>query len=683
MADLERKIDLLVDKIDKLITSGGRPNTTSSNFKSSSSLGSESADFFNTIGKGFGNLFDTSASFLGKARDNTASSADAASAVSKTISQLTADIPGLSKFSTVLDGLTGTLIDSVNNWKQFSGLGLQFGGDAIALNTAIKRTGMTVEEYAASWDKLGPAIANLGLGVTQGTQAFGTLSQEMLKPEYSDQFNKLGMNTKDTNAALAMVMRSANGIIDINKLDAEGKNSLLENTVRLSKEMDATAKLSGKSREAQEKQIEALQADERVRARILMNRRENPAANADIGKAQSIAGSTLDPATAKLINEGIAGKGILSSDAIVEFRKVFGPEAATKVSQMTRDVNSTDAKVREKALEDLKGFSLELMRSRQYGARQVAGGAVSNEFSQQGLGGINNQYDMLERAIESVKNEPKNSGMTDQEALNEARARIKLEQQGKVAVLTAEDVANGLKVGMQRPTQQLTSTVTNIDTDIKRFSVGLNEMIQSISTAVGQLKGPKGTTLATSVEATTANVNKQGLSSVTAYITALNTEITRLDKLPEKFGDKIGEAILEKIKGITPGRQGGSLGAKGQWFENFGAGSLTMLHGPESVVREDQADAFAMSRMNSILPNLSKVMQKATATVSDSSGEADQIASAISKLTTSSMPDFTNLGDGIDKLNSTFASLGPVFQQIARNTGDAAKNTKDLGNYVS
>jgi hypothetical protein len=677
MADLERKLDTLIDKLDKLYSTGGRTNVPPPT--GSTSLGDKAGDFFSTLGKGVGNVFDTTQGLLGKAQANTATAQDVATAVAKTVNQLTADIPGLSAFGKIFEGMTGVLTESVANWQQFSGVGLQFGGDAIALNTAIKRTGMTVDQFAGQWEKLGPAIYNLGLGVTSGTKAYSELSARMLEPAYADQFNKLGMNVKDTNAALATVMRSAQGIVDMNKLDSEGKNALLENTLRLSKEFDMVAKMTGKTREEQQKQVEALQADARVNARILLNREQNPAANEDIGRAQVLA-SRLDPETAKLVNEGIAGKGIFTTDAITQFRQIFGPEAATRMSQITRDINSTDAKTRETALRNLENINVQLMQSRKFGALQTAGGATEdNKFAQSAYGGINNQYEIQRKVIESIRKEAGNENMSIEAANAQAQLRIdKLEQRGKKM-----EMKDGKIVEVDIVGAQITSAVTGVETNIKRFGVGLNELIENMTTQLGKIKGKDGTTVAAKLEAGSNMAISPTKSATTEMMNSINTAIDKMTKIPETYGDKIGDKILEKIKEMIPSRESGTLGKTGQYFENFGSGTLAMLHANEGVIRADQADAFAMSRMNGIMPNLSKVMQKATATVSDSSGGADQVADAISRLTTSNMPDFSNLGTGIDKLNSTFESLGPVLQQIARNTGDAATNTKDIGNYIS
>lgn len=43
---------------------------------------------------------------------------------------------------------------------------------------------------------------------------------------------------------------------------------------------------------------------------------------------------------------------------------------------------------------------------------------------------------------------------------------------------------------------------------------------------------------------------------------------------------------------VTPGFAAGTI-SRGSWFRNFGAGTISMLHGTEAVVRRDQAGAFA------------------------------------------------------------------------------------------
>lgn len=677
MDPLEKKLDTLIDKLDKLYSTGGRSNIPQP--AGSTSLGKNAEDFFSTLGKGVGNVFDTAQGFMGKAQANTATAQDVAGAITKTINQLTSDIPGISKFGQVFEGLTGVLTESVGNWQSLSGLGLQFGGDAIALNTAIKSTGMSVEQFAGQWEKLGPAIYNLGLGVTAGTKAYGELSARMLEPQYADQFNRLGMNVKDTNAALQMVMRGAGGFIDITKKENEA--ALLQSTIQLSREMDAMAKMTGKAREEQMKQVEQLQADAKTNARILINRRENPEANEDIRKAQQIAGSQLDPDVAKLFNEGMAGKGIFSTDAITQFGEIYGTPAANRMTQMARDINSTDKATREAALENLKMFNVQLMRAREgFGANIFAGGgADDNKFGQSAFGGINNQNEILRMAVEAVKSENGKKGYTDQQAYTEAMARINVLEQNSKKL----EIKDGKLVEVDIVGAQLTSAVTGAETNIKRFGVGLNELIQNMTEQLGKLKGKDGSTYAANLEAKANMAISPTKSSTTEMMNSMNKVIEKMTEVPEAYGDKIATKILDGLKALLPSREDGTLGATGKYIENFGSGTLTMLHHNEGVIREDQADAFAMSRMGGIMPNLSKVMQRATATVSDSSSGADQVAEAISKLTTSSMPDFSNLGSGIDKLNSTFESLGPVLQQIARNTGDAATNTKDIGNYIS
>lgn len=85
-----------------------------------------------------------------------------------------------------------------------------------------------------------------------------------------------------------------------------------------------------------------------------------------------------------------------------------------------------------------------------------------------------------------------------------------------------------------------------------------------------------------------------GFNQAQAQAQAFATNATNaINNIPRRVDVEFVASGDDTNQDGDPGFASGTLCRTGSWFKNFGAGTLTVLHGEEAVVRKDQAGAFA------------------------------------------------------------------------------------------
>jgi hypothetical protein len=188
----------------------------------------------------------------------------------------------------------------------------------------------------------------------------------------------------------------------------------------------------------------------------------------------------------------------------------------------------------------------------------------------------------------------------------------------------------------------------------------------------------------------------------------------------------VTDMVVTNFKGV--GRSRGSLGETGNLFENFGAGTMAMLHGKESVVTEDQMKSLIKgvqtSNIEGMLKNLTdgpkgtpgidigkmsqalntsvssmsprtstpsmggiksvaeqaeeklRLMEpEATARTRASESKKDSLSTSDS---TSKSTSLSDLGDKLDQLNKTMNQLVTLSAQSVETGNKQIKATKGL-----
>ena len=175
--------------------------------------------------------------------------------------------------------------------------------------------------------------------------AFANYSKTLNSPELQSMLNIMGIMPKEANEILALQIRM--GRQNLNSKSEEDMKAVVKSAVNLAQEMDTMAKLTGISRRELQKNIETMENDARVRARLAVLNND-PAMRASVRAVQN-AGAALPPEVAKLLNESIAGKGVVTSEKMSELVLTYGPRAAQQMVEIGKLTTSSRKEDQDRA----------------------------------------------------------------------------------------------------------------------------------------------------------------------------------------------------------------------------------------------------------------------------------------------------------------------------------------------
>lgn len=649
---LVRAITKLTEKVDALGQTGGRyggsVNRTKPPEGADSGVASNIDSLLKVLGGGLKGSIEIAGNLAGKAMDNTATVQDATQAVTGVIRSIgpIGDLLGKG-----MEGVVDVLVQSVDNWQKFSGAGLQFGGNALALNEAVKKTGLNFSDYSELIEKATPGFANFGEGLSRGAEQFGEASQQ-LQMKYGKELNMLGLTTKDVNNALALVVRGA-GMIDAK--NEQQMSSLLASAAQLAKEMDAMAKLTGTSRKEQEKNIETMQNDVRVRARIIDLRRSDPSGNIERSIDSTMkAGSALGQASQGALLESIAGRGIMSSEKASELQEVYGVKYVNMIKEIGRLTSSQNAEDRKRAEEMTKQLYMEQIEGRKLGAKMVATtdkitGAMTEAYGAEN--GSVRKVDVLEANIQKYID----AGMNKTEAYDKAYADAVALGAGKATGQIKDKNGNVIaEPGDKDPRTAMTEIVTGANTQIKLFG-----------------------------------------GAISSLVNELNTTVTTQRK---KNGEFLLQEAVDFVGGKTKGQDGRESNAvkdmeiSGKKFIYNTANPtanpdyLTDLNKKKAAEVKSKTNSPDLKNVvpagqtdTSRAPNINGVLKNVNTKVSDGSTETK---TKVEEKQESAEPDQDPMLEKLDKISTIMERVEQNTANTARHSSTTASNTKDSSPYV-
>jgi hypothetical protein len=154
---------------------------------------------------------------------------------------------------------------SADTWQALSKHGANFSNDLIGMNVAAAGSRLSMNDFANVIANNGKQMAGLGGSVTRGAEAFGKLSKEFFDSNAGDELQQMGYTAKDLNEVLALQASTSRYTMGVEG-DA-GKKSR-QAASDLAKEMDAIAKLTGKSKEEQMEAAKKRATDGQIEAKL-------------------------------------------------------------------------------------------------------------------------------------------------------------------------------------------------------------------------------------------------------------------------------------------------------------------------------------------------------------------------------------------------------------------------------
>jgi hypothetical protein len=164
-----------------------------------------------------------------------------------------------------LNGVTNYVEKSVDNFRDLSTTGAGFNNSIVEMTEAQAKTRLNFDEFRRVIKNNSDGFSNLGGNVTKGAQVFAGFSQELLDSEAGRKLTELGYTTEEINQITASYMTTTRSR---NLMEDSDRKLARESIVALATEMDAVSKITGKSREAQEKDLKKSQESGQIRAAI-------------------------------------------------------------------------------------------------------------------------------------------------------------------------------------------------------------------------------------------------------------------------------------------------------------------------------------------------------------------------------------------------------------------------------
>ena len=250
----------------------------------------------------------------------------------------------------VIGGMLGTVFGAVagaadklyTSFKTAGSVGASFGGSISAMNTAASGAGLTFDQFAGIIKNNAADLAAFGGSTGEGAKRMANMAKQLRSNTGAlagtqDDLARLGYSSEDINAGFAKysaMMAKSGGL--------QGKSDieLAAGTANYLKQLDAVAKLTGQTKDAQEQENARRMAD--AKNRQMLARLGDDAAN-----AQTFLNTI--PASMRKGAEEYCATGVAQSQEAKEFVIMFG-EGAEGVRRAGEEARRTGKFSQESAV---------------------------------------------------------------------------------------------------------------------------------------------------------------------------------------------------------------------------------------------------------------------------------------------------------------------------------------------
>jgi hypothetical protein len=557
----------------------------------------------------------------------------------------------------LLGSVSGKLVDgfkhiydatnqNIGMLQSLSKSGMNFSSDVVGMTASVKGMRVSNEEFSEIMTKNAAGFTALGGNVTRGAEAFTQLAKDFQSSEFIDGLITAGYNNKELNDVLALQLTL--GKAGIRDDDASRKKSI-ESAAELAKEMDLTAKLTGKSREQQMEQMTKLKDDMALEAKLRQDTQ---------GMSETQAAEYRKKVMAQIAQAELEGRGQLLKEqftygqAVSEQAQTLQLSMGNKAYQMTVEQgNALRAKQLEQADERGKmarseavaygdsaaGLAMALIPVQNEITESTHKVMKANQAYRDGLKSIEQEEAFRGKSKEVIEAEAERRAKESQEGRNKegvqvnqtTEAMVKLSQRSKdvesafynnLIVPLNKDVSKAvgdlsakfLAPTLRRAGKDDISFEAAVGQGMTRSYEYQKERATDTETGRDAARRRNKDEAAVRMDITEPFQNTFGSAVSSGIGTAIETSAL----LMSKAGSMINSGAQEIQKISTPGKRSlGSLGSTGKLFEDFGQGTLMELHGKETVMTEKQLTDL-MSGVKS--DNIGNMITQLTKSVSNS-----------------------------------------------------------------
>lgn len=185
----------------------------------------------------------------------------------------------INEFTDNLSSISKVVDSGISTFQRLSSVGSNFSNDIIGMSVAAANTRMSLYDFEKVISNNNKNFAGLGGSVARGTEVFSRFSKEFFDTGFNQELERMGYTTSEINEVMATYL---SGQRSSYVEDAEGKRRAMVAAKELAIELDAVAKITGKSKQEQLEQLKKSQVEGGIQAKMRLLAQETGRSVEDI-----------------------------------------------------------------------------------------------------------------------------------------------------------------------------------------------------------------------------------------------------------------------------------------------------------------------------------------------------------------------------------------------------------------
>jgi len=624
--------------------------------------------FSASIGASLEGAFTTAVGGFAKLAGGTATVSDALSIVTNALGT----IPAAGKpVALVLGTLGQGVINANNSMNEMGKTGVTFGNNLGLMTMAVTGARITIDEFQEMMRKGAHSVSSLGGNADRGATNFLELSTAIQETKIVQDLVEAGVSTKELND-LTMITMMNRRRLDVT--DEVQRAKAIESTANLAQEMDLIARLTGKSREQQQRDLEAGLMKAEVQATLNQLDDEARINYMNMRTAVGPLGENIQTLADEIVTGGVrTAEGSARMAALGPAGAAF--EAALKQQMSARDDNerkAADAALM-KAKADINAYQASEAYANQIKYDTTIVGQMARQQYQQNLDAQAAAGRANEVARLMAEAQREGVTLTREDAMKKAEENLRAR---------AKDAQSGFEKDKDaQEASRVARAINSANAALKDQTAGLGVGFESLNKKAGEYLASQDKAIQYFNGVIARQTQAQAATGQSGLIANLIENAKVSNAAPPVQASSVSDLTS------MPSFSSGTLGTLGKFIEDFGAGTMAMLHGREGVITEDQlktlvSQTFSMgqssfdprSMMSSMVSELSGGIR--TMEESSSIAQASQVTPAQPQVIIP--PAMNDLAQGINQLNMRMERLIAAVEDGADKTARAAKGRGNL-----